>query len=163
MSDNVSPGVLFDLIGSHVPPDLKPHILIIGSIAAAYHHRESLLHGGIKTKDADVMIQPAGAIAECRAIAQRLLDADWRKIEDCFPQDKENHPNLRAIRLWPPTSTAYFIEFLVFPDRAQKERMQWVPIQLADGWYGLPSFRFLSVVQHDKKHPPMESCTRRPS
>ena len=96
MSDRLKPEVLFDLIGSHVPQELKPNILIIGSVAAAYHHRDSLVSGGVRTKDADVMIQPAGAIKECQAIAQRLLDDGWRRTEECFPRDDENHPALRA-------------------------------------------------------------------
>ncbi len=151
MNNGLSPEVLFDLIASHVPRDLQPHILIIGSVAAAYHYRDSLIHHGIKTKDADVMIQPAGAIAECRTIAQRLLDDDWRPTEKCFPRNEEDAADLRAIRLWPPSSTAYWLEFLVFPEQTQEERLKWVPIRLADGWYGLPSFRFLGLVQHDRK------------
>jgi hypothetical protein len=156
MSGRLRPEVLFELVASHVPRELQPHILIIGSIAAAYHHRDSLYHDGITTKDADVMIQPAGAINECQTIAQRLLDGKWRRVEKaegrgCFPRDSEDHPDLRAIRLWPPSSDAYFVELLALPAISQVERLKWIPIKLADGWYGLPSFRFLGLVQHDRK------------
>src|SRR5215212_6567516 len=119
MSDIVNPEIMFDLIASHIPRDLQPHLLIVGSLAAAYHHRGALHHGGVRTKDADVMIQPAGAITECQSIAQRLLQDGWRKTDKCFPRADKNHPELRAIRLWPPASIAYFVEFLVFPAKEQ--------------------------------------------
>jgi hypothetical protein len=150
MNDRLNPSVMFDLIAAHVPADLKSNILIVGSLAAAYHHRDSLVSGGVRTKDADVMIQPAGALTECRAIAQRLLHDGWRRTDKCFPRGTNTDPELRAIRLYPPASTAYFVELLTFPEQAQTASLQWVPIELADGWYGLPSFRFLGVVQHGR-------------
>ncbi len=73
MSESQAPDILFALIASHVPPDLQENILVVGSIAAAYHHRSALISGAVRTKDADVIIQPAGAIEECRQIALRLL------------------------------------------------------------------------------------------
>ena len=53
---DLNPKVLFDLIAAHVPGALQPHILIVGSLAAAYHHRDVLQHHGINTKDAAVII-----------------------------------------------------------------------------------------------------------
>ena len=149
MSESLRPEILFDLIEAHVPADLKKNILIVGSIAAAYHYRDSLISGGVRTKDADVMIQPAGAIAECRQIALLLLEAGWRKTDKCYPREQETHPELRAIRLYPPTSKAYFIELLAFPSDSQQERQTWIPVRLTDGWYGLPSFRFLGLARHN--------------
>jgi len=40
----------------------------------------------------------------------------------------------------------YFIEFLNVPAIDQVPAKKWIPLQLADGWYGLPSFRYMGVV-----------------
>ena len=46
-------------------------------MAAAYHHRDRLIGGVVNTKDADVVIQPAGAVAECEAIAGEFADSQF--------------------------------------------------------------------------------------
>lgn len=152
MSDALAPDVLFTLIASHVPSDLKDNILIVGSIAAAYHYRSELIEGGVRTKDADVMIQPAGAIAQSREIAMRLLNDGWRRTDKCFARETKDHTELRAIRLYPPSTSAYFIELLAFPYETQQVNQEWIPVQLEDGWYGLPSFRFLGLSRHGALH-----------
>lgn len=145
----LDPRVLFELIAAHVPRDLTENILIVGSLAAAYSHREQLLSATVNTKDADVIIHPAGAMVQAREVAQRLLDGGWRRLEKCrpcagpVPQD-----SLSIIRLHPPGSDAYFIELLGFPAAEQREGMGLIPLQLADGWYALPVFRFLGVTEH---------------
>lgn len=147
MADRLDPKVLFDLIAAHVPSDLRPNILVVGSLAAAFHYREKLALRGVTTKDADVVIQPAGAIEECRTIARRLLAAGWRKTDKCWPSPQPHpHEALRAIRLYPPATEAYFIELLAFPPVGQVASKAWIPIELDDGWYGLPSFRFLGLT-----------------
>jgi hypothetical protein len=144
---NLDPKGLFDLIGVHVPKDLKPNILIIGSLAAAYHFRGKLQSGAINTKDADLVVRPAGATAECAKIAQRLIDEKWRRTEKCHAMPEETSADqMRAIRLFPPHSNAYFVELLGFPEKEQVEAIKWVKIKLDDGWYGLPSFKFLGLT-----------------
>lgn len=152
MAERLDPKVLFDLIAAHVPSDLKPNILIVGSLAAAYHFRSELQYDGITTKDADVAIQPAGAIQECQAIAQRLLNDGWRRLAKCYSRPSPTPvEELRAIRLNPPTSDAYFIELLAFPEAGQKEFKKWIPFKVADGWYCLPSFRFLALTAYGRE------------
>ena len=58
--------------------------------------------------------QPAGALHECRAMAIRLLAEGWHRYPGkCFPQaSPEPAEDLRAIRLLPPESDAYYIELL---------------------------------------------------
>lgn len=149
MSETLDPAPLFALIADHVPADLLPHILVVGSLAAAYHFRDQLAGGGVNTKDADFVIQPAGAIAECRAIAGRLLEAGWRRHEKCHAQPApEPLGELRAIRLYPPTTDFYFVELLGLPETGQPEIKSWVPIELVDGWYGLPTFRYMGLTRH---------------
>jgi hypothetical protein len=158
VSDNVDPKILFDLIAHHLPPELRPHILVAGSLAAAYHHRDRLIGGVINTKDADVMIQPAGAIAECQTIAKLLLARGWRRTDVCFarptPTPTDGSPTdewLRAIRLFPKNSDAYFLELLAFPSADQREIKRWDPCQLDDGWYGLPCFRYMGLTAADRR------------
>jgi hypothetical protein len=108
VSDNIDPKILFDLIAHHLPTELHPHVLIAGSLAAAYHHRDRLIGGVINTKDADVVIQPAGAVAECERVAKLLLARGWRRTDVCFARATRKPTDgsppdawLRAIRLLP--------------------------------------------------------------
>jgi hypothetical protein len=158
VSDNIDPVVLFDLISHHLPPSLKPHVLIAGSLAAAYHHRDRLIGGVVNTKDADVVIQPAGAVAECEAIAKQLLADGWRRTSECYPRatpapTDTTPPDewLRAVRLFPKESDAYFLELLAFPPATQRRSRTWEPFRLADGWYGLPCFRYLGLTEFDRQ------------
>ena len=149
MADKLLPDLLFRTIAHFVPEALHEHILVVGSLAAAYYHREQLTDRGVNTKDADIVIQPAGAISESRAVAEGLLAHGWQRHEKCFAKPVPEHP-LQAIRLWPPESRAFFFELLAFPPAEQTESLQWLPVQLNDGWYGLPSFRFLGLTNFGK-------------
>lgn len=148
MSERLDPRVLFDMIAHDLPDELRPNILVVGSLAAAYHFREKIHRDGIATKDADCVIHPAGAQEECRQIATRLLKDGWRRTSECRPRAQaEPIDALRLIRLNPPRTEAYFVEILAFPEVEQRERVLWIPCQLSDGWYCLPSFRFLGVTE----------------
>jgi len=152
MAAELVPAELLHLIAKLVPQELHAHILIVGSLAAAYHHREALARSAIATKDADIIIHPAGAVAECREIALGLLGAGWRRIDGCHPlPSPEPASDLRAIRLSPPTGEDFFVEILGFPAMGQAEYQTWVPCELDDGWYGLPTFRFLGLVKSNAK------------
>jgi hypothetical protein len=89
-------------------------------------------------------------VDECRAIALRLLGDGWRPVADCYPlPGPDPADGLRAIRLNPPKSEAYFIELLALAPPEQEERLIWIPCRLDNGWYGLPSHRFLRLAAHD--------------
>ncbi len=149
MSERLDPEMVFDMIGRDLPDDLRPNILVVGSLAAAYHFREEIHRGGITTKDADIVVHPAGALAQCQQIATRLLEAGWRRTEKCYPMPRDTSSGeLRAIRLNPPDSEAYFVELLAFPELRQREPKAWFPCEVKGGWYGLPSFRFLGLAEH---------------
>lgn len=149
---NLDPRLLFELISTTVPPDLHANLLIVGSIAAAYHHRAALTGQAVQTKDADVVVQPAGAIPECQAIAKRLLTAGWRRTEECRPsRSPEPADALFALRMYPKESDAFFIELLGLPDPAQAEPKRWVACDLDDGWYGIPCFRYMSLLGSDRR------------
>jgi len=151
--NDVSPKLVLELVAQDVPRELHPNLLIAGSLAAAYHHRERLERNVIRTKDADVVVQPAGAVKECREIALRLRASGWRpKTDLCWPCDApEPLEALRVIRLVPPTTTLYFVELLSLPLWDQREPKVMAPCQLNDGWYCVPCFRFMAVLANDRR------------
>ncbi len=151
MSD-LDPNLIFDLIATELPNDLHDHVLIVGSLAAAYHYRERLLIDAINTKDADVVVQPAGAIDQCKTIANRLLAAGWYRRTGCAAQTRcDDLDALEVIRLHPPSSNAYFLELLAFPAATQTTAKELIPIELLDGWYVLPAFRHLRLLAVDQR------------
>ena len=80
-----------------------------------------------------------------------MLQLGWKPTEQCHPQKtRKPEETLRAIRLYPPISTDYFIEFLNLPKKGQAGTKQWLPVKLEDGWYGLPSFRFMGLVAEER-------------
>ena len=145
--NKLDPKELFERIANDVPKELHQNLFVTGSLAAAYHFQAKLQGQAINTKDADLVVHPAGNISSCKDMTERLLDCNWRRTDQCFPtKSKEPVGELRAIRLFPPESNLYFIEFLNIPGQDQTEAKRWIPMQLSDGWYGLPSFRFLGIA-----------------
>jgi hypothetical protein len=150
--NELDPALLFARIAQDVPTNLHPNLFIVGSLAAAYHHRARLARQVVATKDADVIIHPAGAVGQCRDIAQCLIDAGWWRSDKCHPSPApEPADSLRAIRLHPPGSNAYFVELLGLPAADQRELKRWIPCALADGWYGIPCFRFMAILASRRK------------
>lgn len=143
----LEPQLVFDLIERQLPDDLHPHILIIGSLAAAYHYRDRLRVDKVNTKDADVAVQPAGAVEESRRIAERLFEEGWRPRSGCDPGAPDAPDDeLAVIRLHPPGTDAYFLELLALPQPSQTEPRQFHRLELRGGWYVLPAFRYLGLA-----------------
>ncbi len=154
MNENVDPQLVLQLVANHVPPELHQNILLVGSLAAAYHYRAERANQPVRTKDADVIVQPAGAFHECIQIAQRLLDLDWRPTEKrrCRPFPFDNPMSeLDVIRLHPPQTDLYFIELLGLPLPEQREPKLEVAVQLRDGYYMIPCFKFMAVLQSNQQ------------
>jgi hypothetical protein len=149
--NKLDPQELFERIANDVPQRLHQHLFVTGSLAAAYHHKAKLQGQAINTRDADLVVHPAGHVMSCQEMAHELLTIGWRCTDECYPKrSPEPAHELRAIRLFPPESRAYFIEFLNIPEEDQDEAKRWIPLELKDGWYGLPSFRFLGIVSIDR-------------
>lgn len=147
----LDPGKLFQRLAKDIPKELHKHLVVTGSLAAAYHFQTRLEGRAINTKDADLVVHPAGNITSCKVMAHHLISLGWHKTEQCHPQQlKKPVRTLRAIRLYPPKANDYFIEFLNLPKRGQLTPKQWFPIKLDDGWYGLPSFRFMGLVAYHR-------------
>jgi hypothetical protein len=149
----LDPHLLFALLHAHLPPEVRDHVLVVGSpLAAAMSHREQLRERGVNTKDCDVIIHPAGALPAAAQLAASLFDAGWRPLPRCKPGPKGAPESLlEVIRLNPPESDAYFIELLGLPDAQQAQGKVMIPYEVNGGWYVLPSFRFMAVLSHEQR------------
>jgi len=132
----LNPKMLFQLVASHLPDDLHDNVLIVGSLAAAYFYRDRIETGSINTKDADVVVRPAGALAECERIADRLLEDKWRHVpnERKPVESSAEIQNAPVVRLYPPNTEAFFIELLGLPELGQGEQKTWQPLKLQSGY-----------------------------
>lgn len=152
----VLPREALERIAQAVPASCRPHIVIIGSLAAGYAFFGDKDPMVVRTKDVDCLIRPFQvALEKGRAIARQLLDAGWQPKQDGeFSQPGEavtpDHL-LPAIRLYPPNvdpldPNAWFMELLSEPATAQIQDRQFTRVILDEGHYGLPSFRYLAIT-----------------
>ncbi len=143
----LDPVVLFERLAADIPRNLHADLFVTGNLAAAYHFQAQLEGRAISTKDADLVVHPAGNVTSCQEMAGRLITLGWICTEECYPRPNPDPADeLRAIRLYPPGSHDYFLEFLNLPEQGQKKPKDWIPIRMDDGWYGLPTFRFFGVT-----------------
>jgi hypothetical protein len=145
--NKLDPHQLFSCIATDIPRELHGSLFVTGSLAAAYRFQAQLDGLGVNTKDADVVVHPAGNVASCGQMAKILLTLGWLRTEECYPQPAPDPGSaLRAIRLFPPGSRDYYLEFLGLPATGQRGAKVWMPIEMDDGYYGLPCFRFANIV-----------------
>jgi len=143
----LDPKNLFRRLAGEIPKILHPHVLIVGSLAAAYHYRSQLKTRAVNTKDADLIVHPAGDVGSCRKIAEKLLKQGWTRTDKCYPMSRPKPTkDLRVIRLNPPKSRDFFVEILGLPKKTQKDLVVWVPVRLSDGWYVIGCYRFMAVT-----------------
>lgn len=149
----VDPRILLGRLARELPADLVVQVFVIGSLAAACHHASRLVGGGVKTKDADLVLYPSDNTDGAARIARRLRAAGWRhRGEERFSPGQADTPpsQLPAIRLYPPEHDDYFVELLIVPAGEVPGKKPWLHVELDDGWYGLPSFEFLALTQFDR-------------
>jgi hypothetical protein len=145
----LDPSELFRTLVSDIPADLLSDVFVVGSVAAAYAYKVKLHSQAVNTKDADLLVHPAGNVVSTRAMAEKLLGRGWRRKDDCYPQPvAEPTDALRLIRLHPPTTNSYFIELLNVPVQEQKQPKTIIPVKLNDGFFGLASFKFMGVTNY---------------
>jgi hypothetical protein len=144
----LDPVILFRALCRDIPHDLRRDVFVTGSLAAAYAFKVRLLGQAVNTKDADLLIHPAGNVDSAQKMAERLLNIGWRPTDQCTPLAElpDDAEKLWAIRLMPPGSNDYFIEFLNVPVEEQAPLKLWIPVPLNGGWYGLPSFKFMGLL-----------------
>jgi len=144
----LDPVLLFRTLCRDIPEDLRRDVFVTGSLAAAYAFRVRLQGQAVNTKDADLLVHPAGNVTSAREMAERLMKLGWRPTDQCkpFPEQPADPARLWAVRLTPPASNEYFIEFLNVPVEEQQPLKRWIPVQINGGWYGLPSFKFMGLL-----------------
>jgi hypothetical protein len=150
MAELLDPEFLFSSLAKTIPQKLHQHMIMVGSLATAYQFRKKLAQPAVNTKDADVVIHPAGDVGSVAKIAETLLAAGWKRRSDCRAvPDPSAVDKKSVIRLNPPGSNAYYFELLALPPEEQSASVEWRPVQLSDGWYAAPSFRFLRLILND--------------
>lgn len=157
MSD-VTPLKVLQQVSEAVSEDCWHHIVVIGSLAAGYHFFHDQPERAVRTKDVDCMLAPfAVAVSAGKSIVERLIDHKWQrrlKGDHQKPGTPETPDDeLPAVRLYPPdvdpeSEASWFIEFLTTPESVISEGRQWTRLELPQGHFGLPSFRFLALAAH---------------
>ena len=150
----VSPATVLGEIAAAVPADCRGNIIVIGSLAVAYHYRDRLRRMAVRTKDADCLLSPrVKAIPSGVAIADQLLDADWTfKGTPGHPAPGTKRTpikDLPAVRLQPPNQSEWFIELLTVPSSSEDRTLRWTRLETKHGHFALPSFGFLSLANLD--------------
>jgi hypothetical protein len=151
---SVFPGEVLSEIAKAIPDECKNNIIIIGSLAVGYHFFAGNGSMVVRTKDADCLLSPRiRAVPAGEAIAEKLFDSGWSIKEGGEwnrPGDENTPPDkLPAIRLNPPGNTDWFIELLTVPESSKEREKKWLPFKTSRGYFGLPSFGFLSLTNYD--------------
>lgn len=152
----VRPWEALERIARAVPESCRPHMVIVGSLAAGYAFFRESDQMAVRTKDVDCLLKPFQlAVEKGQTIARQLLDAGWQAKQDgdfSQPGNSETpDEHLPAIRLYPPdvapkNQDAWFIELLTEPASAAIQGRQFTRVVLDEGHYGLPSFRYLAIT-----------------
>ncbi len=156
---HVSPKEVLSHVAAAVPGTCRKNIVVIGSLAAGYHFFGDDPTKAVRTKDVDCVLAPfQAAVGAGQSIARQLLDAGWkRRMEGDHQQlgDADTPVDkLPAVRLFPPgvdpdSEDAWFIELLTVPESSEDHGHKWTRLPLAEGHFGLPTFRFISITAYD--------------
>ena len=155
MSSDLSPRQIFAQLAEAIPGEEQDNVIVIGSLAAAYHFFRGDPERAVRTKDVDCLLTPrVAAVRTGERMTRVLLESDWRfRTDDGFGEPQaapDPRDKLSAIRLEPPGDRAWFLELLTVPESEDDHGKSWVPIQVAErGYFGLCSFEFLSLVAVD--------------
>jgi len=82
----LDPEGVFARLRTDFPAAVQKDVVVVGSLAAAYHFRADLVSRAVNTKDADLVIKPAGNTRSCKRIAEDLFRHGWTRREGSFPQ-----------------------------------------------------------------------------
>jgi len=155
----VTPSKVLAEVSAAVPTACRENIVTIGSLAAGYHFFGDDESKAVRTKDVDCVLEPFhAAVGAGQSIARQLLDAGWQRRMQGDHQNPGNDQTpvdqLPAVRLYPPEANpdseeAWFIELLTVPESAEGTGKEWTRLPLAEGHFGLPTFRFLSIIAFD--------------
>lgn len=165
MSD-IRPDQVLAKVAESIPPECRPNMIVIGSLAAGYHFFARQRNFFVRTKDIDTVLQPRKrAVESGRAVAEKLIRSGWRHKTDGEHAKAGNAKtpvaDLPAVRLYPPGSQDWFIELLTVPKSGEMGSRDWLRLELSTGHFGLPSFSFLPLcIYRPAKTPFGLDCAR---
>lgn len=155
----ISPFAVLAEVSAAVPTACRDNIVVIGSLAAGYHFFGNDPSKAVRTKDVDCVLAPFhAAVGAGQSITRQLLDVGWQRRTEGEHQQLGNETTpvekLPAVRLYPPgvdpkSEEAWFIELLIVPESTEDQGQIWTRLPLAEGHFGLPTFRFLSITTFD--------------
>ena len=151
----VSPRTVLARVAAQVPESCRHNIIVVGSLAAAYHLLAGRPDELVRTKDIDCMLVPrVEARRAGKTVADTLLAAGWRRRAE-GPHAAPGSPNtpdgaLPVIRLNPPDSTDWYIELLGALGAGDARDRAFERVVLSDGGhYALASFRHLDLAAYE--------------
>ncbi len=149
----VCPQAVLEEIANAIPKKCKKNIIIIGSLAAGYNFFTGKDAMFVRTKDADCLLSPhLQAVNAGKSVAEQLLDAGWQfKTNDKWKSPGKSttkNRDLPAVRLFPPGRSKWFIELLAVPKSSADCKKEWIRLKTKHGYFGLCTFRFLSLTDY---------------
>ncbi|KGM50980.1 hypothetical protein N792_12970 [Lysobacter concretionis Ko07 = DSM 16239] len=140
-------------VAERIPAELRPNIVVIGSIATAWAFRDVAHTAMVATKDIDLLLRPSvSAVTTAEALGKQLLAEGWQpRFPDGMAPGTPSTPtdDLPALRVAPPGGEGgWFVELLCEPSQDQIARKQWHRFTTPQGDFGLPSFRYMPVAIH---------------
>jgi hypothetical protein len=157
--NQISPAKVLAEVSAALPGSCRENVVVIGSLAAGYHFFKDDPSKAVRTKDVDCVLAPFhAAVSAGQAITRQLLDGGWQRRmagDHQLPGDAGTPVDqLPAVRLFPPgvdpdSEEAWFIELLTVPESADDVGRKWTRLPLAEGHFGLPTFRFISITAFD--------------
>ena len=155
MISSLSPAQVLHDIATALPKECLPNVVIIGSLAGAFHFFGDDNERSVRTKDVDCMFVPhAKAISAAGTVVATLMHQGWRQCDPTGtrPPGTAMTPldELPMIRLSPPSDlkgTGWFLELLGAPDPDSSERKTFYGVDTPDGRLAICSFSYLALTQ----------------
>ncbi|WP_257386941.1 hypothetical protein [Tahibacter caeni] len=144
---------LLHRVAERISPGLRAHVVVVGSIAAAWAFRDVSGTYAVATKDIDLLLRPSvDAVATATSLSRLWLDEGWQPqfTHGRRPGDETRRDDdLPVLRLRPPGGEAnWFVELLAEAPPGQTVRKHWRRFATGLGAFALPSFRYLGVAAH---------------
>jgi len=152
----LSPAEVLAQVAAALPDQVRPSVVIIGSLAAAYHYFAGDSYRAIRTKDVDCLLSPhSKAVAAASAVTDELIQANWTLREGADWSKPGTQADvvedLPMVRLRPPgaTNSPWFLELLSAPPQylpggpAKKLRR----VETGAGHFAICSFDYLALAE----------------